>query len=68
MGLVKTMGGFCYVECDDQNCNKKIEKNDEKALKQLAEVCGWESRGDQWTCPECAKKQPLRKKRSSGSK
>ncbi len=67
MGLVKTMGRFCYVECDDQNCNKKIEKNDEDALKKLAEVCDWESRGDRWLCPECVKKEPVKKKTSSRS-
>ncbi len=62
MGIVKGMYAFCYVECDGQNCNKKIEKNGEDALKQLAKICGWEHRDDRWLCPECVKKESSRKK------
>ena len=55
MGLIRTMGGFCYVECDTRNCNKKMEHVDERVLLQLAELCGWENRGNEWICPNCAK-------------
>ncbi len=55
MGLIRTMGGFCYVECDTRNCTKKMEHVDEKLLRQLAGLCGWENRGNEWTCPNCAK-------------
>ena len=65
MGLVKTMGTFCFVECDMRNCNKKIEQNEEKALKQLAKLCGWEERGDRWICSECVKKETKRKAKKS---
>ncbi len=70
MGIVKTMGGFCYIECDTQNCNKKIEQNDENALKQLAKICGWENKGDKWACSDCVEKQApkTKKKKSSKSK
>ena len=77
MGIIRTMGKFCYVECDLPNCNKKMEHIDEKVLKELAKLCGWMNRGNQWMCPECAektkkttKKKPTkspRKKDSSSS-
>ena len=57
MGLIRTMGGFCYVECDTRNCNKKMEHVDERLLRELAGLCGWESRGNEWICPECVKKE-----------
>lgn len=60
MGLVLTMGKFCFVQCDGQNCNKKMENNDEKILRDLAKACGWYNKGDQWLCPAC--KERLRKK------
>jgi hypothetical protein len=55
MGLIRTMGGFCYVECDTRNCTKKMEHVDEKVLRELAALCEWENRGNEWTCPNCAK-------------
>ena len=57
MGLIRTIGGFCYVECDGRNCTKKMEHIDERLLRQLAGLCGWEDRGNQWICPECVKKE-----------
>jgi len=66
MGLILTTGNFCYVECDSRNCTKKMEHVDERVLRQLAGLCGWESRGDQWMCPNCAeipKKGPKRASR-----
>jgi len=62
MGIVQTMGGYCYIECDIQNCNKKVEQNDEKALKQLAKLCKWENRGERWICPGCLEKEAQKKK------
>jgi hypothetical protein len=56
MGLVTTMGKYCFVECDRQGCTKKIEHVDPKALKQLVKLCGWERIGDQWICADCAEK------------
>ena len=56
MGIITTMGKFCYVECDMPNCNKKMEHNDEKLLKKLAKSCGWENRDEQWICPNCVEK------------
>jgi len=57
MGLIRTMGKFCYVECDARDCSHKMEHVDERLLRQLAGLCGWESRGDRWICPECVKKE-----------
>jgi hypothetical protein len=54
MGLIRTMGGFCFIECDTRNCTKKVEHVDEKLLRELAVLCGWERRGNQWICPDCA--------------
>ncbi len=60
MGIIRTMGKFCYVECDLPNCNKKMEHIDEKVLKELAKLCGWVNRGNQWICPVCAEKSTLK--------
>jgi hypothetical protein len=57
MGLIRTMGKFCHVECDTRNCNKKMEHIDERVLQQLAGLCGWERRRKQWICPECVNKE-----------
>jgi hypothetical protein len=56
MGLIRTIGNFCYVECDSRNCTKKMEHVDVKLLRQMAGLCGWEGKGNQWICPECVKK------------
>jgi len=53
MGMIRTLGNFCYVECDARDCTKKMEHVDETLLRQLAGLCGWESKGDQWICPNC---------------
>jgi hypothetical protein len=66
MGIIRTMGKFCYVECDQSNCNKKIEHIDEKVLKELAKLCGWMNRGNQWVCPGCA--EETKKKRKTPTK
>ncbi len=63
MGIVRTMGQFCYIECDEHNCSKKIEHIDENILKQLARICEWENKGPQWLCPDCAGKEPTTAKR-----
>jgi len=34
-----------------------MEHIDETLLRQLAGLCGWESRGNEWICPECVKKE-----------
>jgi hypothetical protein len=56
MGLVTTMGKYCFVECDRPSCSKKIEHVDPKALQQLVRLCGWERIEDQWICVDCAAK------------
>jgi hypothetical protein len=56
MGLVTTMGKYCFVECDRPSCSKKIEHVDPKTLKQLVKLCGWERIDDQWICADCAAK------------
>ncbi len=61
MGLVTTMGKFCYIECDTLNCGKKIEKSGENLLRELAYLCGWQSRGNQWVCPNCAEKEKAKR-------
>ena len=61
MGLVRTMGKFCFVQCDTPYCNKKMENNDEKMLKDLAKACGWANKGEQWTCPDCKEKASKKK-------
>ena len=67
MGIIRTMGKFCYVECDLPNCNKKMEHIDEKVLKELAKLCGWLNRGNQWTCPGCAEKAKKKRKKPTKS-
>ena len=62
MGIVRTMGTFCYVQCDMRNCGKKYEHIDEKLLLQMAALCGWEKRKELWVCPECVEKEMSRKK------
>jgi len=56
MGLITTMGKYCFVECDRPSCSKKIEHVDSKTLKQLVRLCGWERIDDQWICVDCAAK------------
>ena len=68
MGLIRTMGQFCYVECDTRNFNKKMEHVDETLLRQLAGLCGWENRGHQWICPNCAEIPAKGPKRASRSR
>jgi len=67
MGIIRTMGKFCYVECDLPNCNKKMEHIDEKVLKELAKLCGWMNRGNQWMCPECAERAKQKRKKPTKS-
>jgi hypothetical protein len=56
MGLVTTMGKYCFIKCDGPHCSKKIEHLDPEQVKQLARLCDWQSYGDRWICPACAKK------------
>jgi hypothetical protein len=67
MGIIRTMGKFCYVECDQPNCNKKMEHIDEKVLKELAKLCGWMNRGNQWVCPGCAEETKKKRKKPTKS-
>jgi len=62
MGFVRTMGTFCYVECDMRNCGKKYEHVDVKLLNEMAMLCGWEHKRDQWICPECVEKEKSKKR------
>lgn len=59
MPVVKTMGHFNYIECDDRNCSRKIEHVTTKDLFRLATICGWrETKTDgsvaHWLCPNCS--------------
>ena len=67
MGIIRTMGKFCYVECDLPNCNKKMEHIDEKVLKELAKLGGWMNRGNQWVCPACAERTKKKRKKPTKS-
>lgn len=58
MPIVKTMNHFNYIECDEQNCNRKIEHPHIKDLFKLADICGWRKTNTQnteelWYCPKC---------------
>jgi hypothetical protein len=68
MGLVTTMGKYCFIQCDGPACTKKIEHIDPEQVKQLVMLCGWEREGDQWMCPACVEAHygsiPPRKGRS----
>ena len=55
MGLITTTGKYCYVQCDRRNCTRKMEHVEQKPLRELAGLCGWENSGNQWTCPDCAR-------------
>jgi hypothetical protein len=61
MGLVTTVGNYCFVRCDRRNCNNKMEHIDLKLLKDLARLCGWKHSGSQWTCPTCSEQVEDRK-------
>lgn len=63
MGLVTTVGQYCYVQCDQRNCNRKMEHIDQALLKDLARLCGWKHNRGRWTCPACAQ-QSAPKQRS----
>lgn len=56
MGLVTTMGKYCFVECDMTGCSKRIEHIEPATLKQLVKLCGWERIDDRWFCAECTAK------------
>jgi hypothetical protein len=68
MGLIRASGRFCYLQCDALNCNKKMEHFDKRTLRSLAKLCGWEERGDEWICWNCAEKPDGRGKGSPKSK
>ena len=67
MSLVTTTGRYCFIKCDSPYCTKKIEHVDPEQAKQLAGMCDWKKRGNQWICPDCAarlsEKAPPRKKK-----
>ena len=56
MGVVTSMTNFCYLQCDNSNCRKKVHHYGEMILKQMARLLGWENRGEQWLCPSCVKR------------
>ena len=64
MPFVTTMSHYCFLECDRPGCNRKMEHSDEKALKKLAAVCGWENKGEEWICPKCV--EEIRSKKHLG--
>jgi hypothetical protein len=66
MGLVTTVGNYCYVQCDRRDCNNKIEHIDIKLLKDLSRLCGWKRSGSQWTCQSCSKQVEDRKPSKTG--
>jgi len=43
-----------YLECDGQNCSKKIGHTDPQTLLELADLYGWKTIGYRWFCPFCA--------------
>ncbi len=58
MSLITTMGKYCFIQCDAQDCTKKIEHIDPEQVQQLVKLCGWEKIGDQWNCPDCKARRP----------
>ncbi len=67
MGLITTLGKFCFIECDNINCNKKMEHIDQKLLKELAMLCGWKYAERRWLCPNCSETAKARQKKPSKS-
>jgi hypothetical protein len=67
MGLMTTGGKFCYIQCDERDCGKKVHHYGEEILEQSARLLGWENRSNKWACPSCLEKRRKRKKRSSKS-
>lgn len=63
MPMVKTMSNFCYLECDERNCNKKVEHTNEQDLKTLAELIGWKKNHTHWFCPKCNTSHKANEKR-----
>lgn len=68
MAIISTMGGLHILKCDELRCNRKIESGDERILKELAELCGWKKRGDQWICPLCMRTKEAKEKSTKAKK
>jgi hypothetical protein len=64
MPFVTTTSNYCFLECDRSGCNRKMEHREEKALKRLASLCGWDKKGDEWICPNCV--EEIRSKKDLG--
>jgi hypothetical protein len=64
MGLAGAGRKFCYIQCDESDCGKKLHHYSEEILNQSARLLGWENSRDKWACPSCTEK---RRKRIEGS-
>ncbi len=56
MAIVTAPGRFCYLECDEPACGRKIYQYHEEVVQELARLSGWKNSGDFWTCPACSAK------------
>jgi|GEM_PF-976992 hypothetical protein len=56
MAIVTAPGRFCYLECDEPACGRKIYQYHERVVQELALLSGWKNRGASWICPACAEK------------
>lgn len=59
MAIVTAPGRFCYLECDDPACGRKIYQYHERVVQELALLSGWKNLGASWRCPACAEKNGL---------
>lgn len=65
MAIVTAPGRFCYLECDEPACGRKIYQYHERVVQELALLSGWKNRGASWVCPACAQKNGLSRGRPS---
>jgi len=63
IGFNKCGSKFFIISCDQQNCNHKIEGNDEAWLLEFMGAVEWEQVGSFWFCPECQKERAERQTR-----
>jgi len=65
MAIVTAPGRFCYLECDEPACSRKIYQYHERVVQEVALLSGWKNHGASWICPACAAKSGFARVRPS---
>ncbi len=56
MAIVTAPGRFCYLECDETTCGRKIYQYHIEVVQEIARLSGWNKRGASWKCPACSER------------